>query len=317
MIKLSVVTSLYNSEPYIAQFHAKYLDCISKLGVDYEFIFVNDGSPDDSANVVKQIIGRHPQVKLINLSRNFGQTPAMFAGLAFAAGDYIYAADCDLEEDPENLLAMFKVIRSNPDIDVVYGVIAKRAAGIFVNTLSAIFYYILNLLSEVRIPHNQTWQRIMTAQYVQELLRYQEVRALPIGLMALVGFNQQPLLVTKSFKGATSYSLLQRSSLALSTIVSFSTKPLSWVCIIGFAMAATSFAFIAILCLAKLLQYDFQVGWSSLIASIWCIGGLILLSIGIVGTYLARVFEQVKSRPRYIVKHITTAQTLAADTNTY
>jgi putative glycosyltransferase len=306
-MKISVVTSLYQSAPYINEFHARHRDCLIQLGVDYEFIFVNDGSPDDSVAVTRQLLIEHPGIQLIRLSRNFGQHAAMFAGLAHADGDYVYAADCDLEEAPENLLLMFEMLRGDPDIDVIYGVLRKRTAGTLASVLSSLFYYVLNVLTEVKVPHNQTWQRIMSRQYVQELLRYQEVQALPVGLMALVGFNQQPLVVDKTYKGKTSYTLLKRTMLALSAIIAFSTKPLSWVCFTGLGLAGVSFSFILAICVAKSFGFNFQAGWSSLMASIWCVGGLVLFSIGIVGTYLARVFEQVKNRPRYIVKQILTS----------
>jgi putative glycosyltransferase len=306
-MKISIVTSLYRSSPYINEFHARHRACLIQLGVDYEFIFVNDGSPDDSVAVAQKLLLEYPRIKLIRLSRNFGQHAAMFAGLEHADGDYVYATDCDLEEAPENLSPMFNMLRADPDVDVVYGVLKKRTAGFFASILSSLFYYVLNVLTEVKVPHNQTWQRIMSQQYVRELLRYQEVQALPVGLMALVGFNQQPLLVDKTFKGSTSYSLMRRTMLALSAIVAFSTKPLSWVCFAGLGLACVSFAVILAICIATAFGFDFRAGWSSLMASIWCVGGLVLFSIGIVGMYLARVFDQVKNRPRYVIKQIVSS----------
>lgn len=307
MPQITIVTSLYKSAPYIEAFHSRHLDCIKSIGISYEFVFVNDGSPDNSAEITRGLITRHPNITLIQLSRNFGQHAAMFAGLARAQGEYVYAADCDLEEEPENILTMFEMLRNDPDLDVVYGVTKRRTAGFMINVLSDFFYFFLNLLSEVTIPPNQTWQRIMTQQYVRELLKYQEIKALPAGLMALVGFNQAPLVVTRTFKGTTTYSFIKRTMLALSTFIAFSTKPLSWVCIAGLILACISFAFIITIITTKLLGYDFQTGWSSIVASIWCVGGLILFSIGIVGTYLARVFEQVKHRPQYVVKKIVSS----------
>ncbi|MDB5389822.1 MAG: hypothetical protein JWM11_5468 [Planctomycetaceae bacterium] len=307
MKKISVVTSLYRSAPYIRDFYDKHHDCLNRLNVDFEFIFVDDGSPDNSVHIVRELLARCNRITLVRLSRNFGQHAAMFAGLAHATGDYIYATDCDLEEAPENIEKMFAMLQSNSDIDVVYGVLRRRNAGLVADTLSSLFYFILNTMADVHIPHNQTWQRIMSKQYVQELLRYQEVMALPVGLMALVGFNQEPLFIDKTFKGVTSYSLTRRTTLALSAFISYSTKPLSWLCFAGLGLAGISFAFILAICFAKSLGMDYQTGWSSLIASIWCVGGLVLFSIGIVGTYLARVFEQVKNRPRYIVKQISSS----------
>ncbi len=302
--KVSVVTAVYKSAPYIKEFHARHLSCLTQLGVAFEFIFVNDGSPDDSEAVVKQLMAAHAGITLVSLSRNFGQHAAMSAGLTHASGDYVCALDCDLEEEPENIVGMFELIRANPEIDVVYGVVEQRNAGALRNFLSSAFYSVLNLLSKLDLAPNQAWQRVMTGQYVAELLRYQESTSLYAGLMQLAGFNQQPYRIRKQYKGSSSYSFARRLILAVDSIVSFTSAPLLIISCFGVAVTFVSFACLAVLVAAQLLGRDFQTGWPSVIASIWCVGGLILFSVGVVGIYLARVFDQVKNRPQFIVRKL-------------
>jgi putative glycosyltransferase len=304
MHKISVVTSLYRSVPYIREFHARHVACLETLGVEFEFVFVNDGSPDDSADVVKELIASHPGITLVCLSKNFGQHAAMFAGLAHATGTHICALDCDLEEQPENLAGMFKMMQADPDIDVVYGVVDRRTAGFVRNWLSDRFWSLLNWLSNLNLPPNQAWQRLMSKQYVEQLLRFQETQSLPAGLMELTGFNQRPYLIEKHYKGSTSYSFTKRLHLAVNSVVSFSSVPLLVISCFGLCVTLVSFVCIALLVLFWLCGHEYQSGWPSVIASIWCVGGLVLLSVGVVGIYLARVFDQVKNRPPYIVRKI-------------
>lgn len=303
-MKVSIVTSLYVSAPYIREFHARHLACLEQLGVEYEFVFVDDGSPDESREVARLLAGEWPNIKLICLSRNFGQYAAMFAGLAHATGDYVCALDCDLEEPPENLTAMYRIMQEDPDIDVVYGVVQQRSGGFVRKFLSNCFVRFLSSVSNVNIPQNQGWQRLMTRDYVRALLRHSEAETLPAGLMVLTGFNQKPFPMEKTYKGSTSYSLRKRMRLAVNAITAFSSRPLELISLFGIAVTFVSFVAIAVLIGLKLAGHTYDVGWPSLIVSIWCVGGLILTSVGMVGIYLAKVFNQVKNRPLYVVKRV-------------
>jgi putative glycosyltransferase len=306
---LTIVTSLYKSARYIKDFHARHVTCLAPLGIEFDFVFVNDDSPDDSEVVVRQLMEHQPAITLVSLSRNFGQQAAMLAGLTHATGDFICALDCDLEEEPENVVAMFELMQANPDIDVVYAVVDRRTAGWLRNTLSSAFYGVLNVLSRLDVPADQAWQRVMSRRYLQELLRFQESKALYVGLMQLTGFNQRPYRIRKQYKGASSYSLLRKLVLAVDSIVSFTSAPLLIISCLGFVVTFVSFLCIGALVILWMSGRSYQTGWPSVIASVWCVGGLILTSVGVVGVYLARVFDQVKNRPRYIVKRITRSGT--------
>ncbi len=303
-MKVSIVTSLYYSAQYVDEFYSRFKVALEQLGLEYEFIFVNDGSPDHSAEVVKKIIDVDVNVMLVSLSRNFGQYPAMFAGLNFSNADLIYICDCDLEEKPELIIDFYKIIIDDSNIDVVYGVVEERKGGFVRKKMGAFFFKFLDILSDFNIPKNQAWARLMRKNYVDNLLKYNESETMPAGLMQLVGFRQVPYLIEKQYKGSTTYSTWKRVKVAISSITSFSSKPLFYITFIGFFIFIASFLFILGLICQKFFFTDFQVGWSSIIASVWCTGGLIIFCIGIIGFYIAKIFNQVKNRPLYIVKHI-------------
>ena len=151
-----------------------------------------------------------PQITLVSLSRNCGQHAAMQAGLAARDGRLCLPLDVDLEEEPENIVGMFEWFRKAPEIDVVYGVVERRSAGFLRDRLSRAFYSVLNSMSRLNLAADQAWQRVMTRQYVQTLLQYQESTSLYAGLMQLAGFNQQPYLIQKQYKGSSSYSMFRR-----------------------------------------------------------------------------------------------------------
>lgn len=301
---ISVVTSLYYSQKHILEFYSRAKAAIEKLNLNYEFIFVDDGSPDNSGEQVKRLIARDKQIKLIELSRNFGQHAAMFAGLAHATGDLVYASDCDLEEAPELIIDFYKTLINTDELDVVFGVVKERKGGFFRRKLGQFFFYILHLLTEYNIPQNQSWARLMKKHYVKSLLRFQETETFAAGLMHITGFKQKVLPIDKHYKGSTTYTPFKRLSVALTAIASFSSKPLIYISALGLIIFISAFVFIAYIIIGKTFFTDFQAGWSSLIASIWCVGGLIIFCIGVIGFYIAKVFNQVKSRPLYIVRAI-------------
>src|SRR5689334_1829655 len=218
MDKISVVTSLYKSAAYIREFHARHLQSLQRMGVNFEFIFVNDGSPDESEAIVRELTSEFENITLVSLSRNYGQHAGMFAGLSYATGNFIYATDCDLEEAPENIEILYREIKADPGTDVFYCVLRERSGDFFRNICGKLFYVLLDLISEVKVPHDQAWQRLMTKRYVEALLKYTEVESLPAGLMMLAGFNQKPIEIEKRFKGISSYTPRMRLKLAVNSI---------------------------------------------------------------------------------------------------
>jgi putative glycosyltransferase len=305
MKKISIVTSLYKSSKYVNDFYSRHLACIRKLNLNYEFIFVDDGYPDDSKDKVLELIKLDNNIRLILFSRNFGQYPAMFAGMTYAQGDYIYTSDSDLEESPENILLLFDIFQHGIEVDFVYGVVDNRKGGLIRNIFGSLFFKIMNWMSSIEIPKNMSWQIIMTKRYKDVLLKYNEVETLPAGLMTLTGFNQVPFTIEKKYKGSTTYSFSKRIKLAINSITSFSSKPLVLIGLFGFLISFLAFSTIFVVIISNIFyKINYQLGWISMIGSIWLVGGLILISIGVIGIYLAKIFNQVKGRPLYVIKNI-------------
>lgn len=302
MPRFSVLTSLYGSAPYIEEFYTRCLAQIQALGGDYEFVFVDDGSPDEGKAVVLDLIERDPCVRLVELSRNFGHHKAIMIGLEHVQGDLVFMLDSDLEEEPE-LLSTFHgvMMESEGDVDVVYGVMERRKGSLFERVSGAAFYTLINFLSDLPIPSNAMAARLMTRQYVQGLVQYQETQLYLGGVMMLAGFNQVAVPTPKLSKGRSSYTFARRYTLALDALISYTNKPLTFIAFFGVGVC-----FISLLMVAYCLLYAGPATetWMYLLASIWFLGGLTICSIGLVGFYIGRIFIQVKGRPNTIVKRI-------------
>jgi len=303
-MKLSIVTTMYYSAPYIEEFYRRITNMAHNITSDYELIFVNDGSPDNSVEVVLDLYKKDDKVKLIDLSRNFGHHKAIMTGLRHSKGDYIFLIDCDLEEAPELLMDFWNSIQKNPKIDVFFGVQKKRKGRIFEKVSGFFFYLIFNLLSDVKIQKNLINMRIMTHRYVQALIQYNEYHPVIAGLFILSGFSQEKIYIDKEHKGKTTYNLTRKIRLFIDSIVSFSIKPLLFIFNLGILIMIISSIVVIRVIIQKLVKGVKIGGWTSLIMSVWFLGGLIVFSIGLVGIYLSKVYEQVKNRPNSIIKKI-------------
>ena len=189
-MKLSVVTTMYYSRNYLQEFYKRTLSVIRELGISYEFIFVDDGSPDDSLLVALQLQSSDQKIKVVELSRNFGHQRAIMTGLLHASGDYVFLIDCDLEESPELLKEFWSKMVNQEKIDVVYGVQQKRK-GEWVERISGrLFYKLLSALSPVEYPADTTTARVMTRKYVDSIVRFSEKELDLWGIFALAGFNR-------------------------------------------------------------------------------------------------------------------------------
>ncbi len=302
-MKLSVVTTLYKSSAFIDDFYEKISKEANKITDDYEIIFVNDGSPDDSLDKAIVLHQNHERVKVFNLSRNFGHHQAIMEGLDQSTGDYVFLIDVDLEEDPELIGLFWDKIHQSDNIDVVYGVQKKRKGGRFEKFSGELFYNIFNAISSTKIPKNASTVRMMKRPYVDALLRFKEKELYLEGIFSFTGFNQDAIVIKKDSRGTSSYTLSKKIALLVNSITSFSSSPLTFIFYLGSFITFTSIVFIIYIVISKLFFHNILEGWTFIVASIWLLGGLILFSIGIIGIYLAKVFTETKSRPRTIVKN--------------
>jgi putative glycosyltransferase len=306
-MKLSVVTTLYRSKGFLEVFLKEIISAIKIIDIyDFELIFVNDGSPDDSVKYLLERKKDISQIKVIDLSRNFGHHYAIQAGLNYASGEYIFLIDNDLETPPSVLVDFYNEIKKDTTLDVVYGFQETRKGNFIEKKAGSIFWVLINKLSDTKIPHNILTERLMTKQYVNELLRLQDVNLFLGGMMHWIGFNQKGLAIKKGLReGASTYSLKKRAELMLQAITSFSGKPLEWLFYSGLIISFFSIIFICFLITKKIIyQNTVEIGWTSIIAINVLILGIISTFLGIIGIYISKIFKQVQSRPNVIIKKI-------------
>ena len=313
---LSIVTTLYYSASYLSEFYARISAEAQKITNDYEIIFVNDGSPDNSLNVVLSFHQQDPKVKVIDLSRNFGHHKAMMTGLAHAKGKLILLTDCDLEEEPE-LLGEFYQIFQDSTADVIYGVQISRKGELFERISGAIFWKLFNQLSSYPVPANQLVTRLMTQRYVANLIAHRDREVFIPGLWAITGFKQIPIKVKKHSKGSSTYTLKKKIAQFVDAITNFSSTPLILNFYLGgIIVICSSFAAFALI-LGKIFLNTAIVGWSSLIVSIWFLGGLTIFCLGLIGIYLSKVFAETKQRPFTVIRQIYDCQKTEIERNHY
>jgi putative glycosyltransferase len=299
-MKLSIVTSMYRSEGYVKPFHSAVSAVARGITEDFEIVFVDDGSPDGSARAVEELRRSDPRVRLVKLSRNYGQSIAMLAGLRKARGELVYTSDIDLEDPPELLGTFHARMREDADLQSVYGYMPRRKGTLLERLLGGIFWRFIGFLSRERIPP-QIWSRLMTRKFVDSLLAFSEYHIFWSGLFQTVGFKQVGLPVERRKTGRTSYNYAKKIDLALSAVTSFSTGPLHLIFLSGLFVSLAS-ALAALALLARYLQGGLVPGWASIVLSILFMGGVTNLSIGLIGYYVGRIFIQSKNRPHFIVE---------------
>ncbi|MDC0181998.1 glycosyltransferase family 2 protein [Candidatus Thioglobus sp.] len=299
--KISIVTTMYESEKFVEEFYSRALATVKKITSNYEFVFIDDGSPDNSSLAAKKLEG---PVKVVRFSKNFGHHNAMMAACAHATGDFIFLIDIDLEESPELLLDFWHSINSDDDLDVCFGIQKKRKGRFLERTAGNLFYRVFNFLSDIEIPRNLLTIRLMSQRYVDALLQHKETDIFIGGLWEISGFNQKRIAVNKLNKGATTYHLKQKVQLLLNSITSFSSKPLYLIFYISAIILTITFIYSAFIFYMKLTHPNITMGYSSLLISVWFFGGLILFNLSIIGIYVAKIFKEVKKRPSYIIKEI-------------
>lgn len=303
-MKLSIVATLYRSMPTIDEFHRRISLAARAITEDYEIVLVNDGSPDDSLASARALVAKDEHVVVVDLSRNFGHHKAMMTGLAHARGDFVFLIDSDLEEPPELLPQFWETLHGDADADVVYGVQRSRKGGLMERISGGLYYDIFNALSPVKVAKNMSVVRLMTRRYVDHLLQHREHELVFIGLAALTGYKQLPQSFDKASKGSSSYNLVRKLDLVANSIAAFSTRPLIAIFYLGLLLTLASMVLAGYFAANYMLHGDTPSGWTSLIISVWVICGLILLSLGVIGIYLAKMFSEVKDRPYTIVRAV-------------
>jgi putative glycosyltransferase len=302
--ELSIVATLYRSAPYVVAFCERAANAARQLvGDDFEIVLVNDGSPDDSLEIAIQLAATLPHLVVVDLSRNFGHHKAMMTGLMQARGRRVFLIDSDLEEEPEWLLT-FAAQQNRETCDVVYGVQARRKGRSFERITGQWFYWLFNALSGLDLPENIVVARLMSRRYVDALLRHDEREVFMAGLWHITGFIQHPQTVKKHSTSESTYSLRHKIAMLVNSVTSFSNAPLRAIFYIGALISLAAGLYIFYILFHWLFMARMVEGWTSVMASIWLIGGLIISFIGIIGIYLAKIFSETKRRPYTIIRQI-------------
>lgn len=303
-VKVSVVATLFYSEKYIQEFYERVKKSLLTFTDSYEFIFVNDGSPDNSRLRVLDLQQADARVVLVDLSRNFGHHQAIVTGLAHASGDYIFLIDTDLEEDPELVIPFWDKLKSDQNTDVVYGLQEKRKGGFLERTSGYAFYRTLNLVTDFKYPANTLTARLMKKNYVDAVLQYNEKTLDVWSIFVMAGFNQVGIPTTKKNKGTSTYTFLKKLKMSIEIITSLSHRPLYSIFFIGTVWLCISLTSIVWILIKKWIYGAEIEGWASIMASVWLIGGIIIFLLGVIGIYLSKMFLEIKNRPLTIVKNV-------------
>ncbi len=303
-MKLSIVTTLYYSSPYIQQFYERSCAACQPIPAELEFVFVNDGSPDDSLEVAARLSEQDPRVKVVDLSRNFGHHKAAMTGLMHATGNLVFLIDVDLEEEPELVLGFYNEMQKHPRADVIYGVQDTRKGGWFERWSGGLYYRLFNALSSHKIPANLLMARLMTRRYVDALLLHRESELDISGLWTITGFEQVPVTVHKHSKPSTTYNLRRKIALMIRAITAFSNRPLLYIAATGVIILGLSFLYFLYIMYVYLFVGKPPDGFTTIILSIWFLGGLTIFSLGVIAIYLSVIFTETKRRPYTIVRQI-------------
>ena len=303
-IEISIIVPVFNEESNISPFLERLHPVLNEISQDYEVIFVVDPGPDNTEQKIMERSNLNPRIKMLKMSRRFGQPAATMAGLFYSSGDKVVVIDVDLQDPPELIQALYKKILDG--YDVVYATRKSREGEtLFKNIFAKIGYKIINTLSEVEIPENTGDFRVMSRKVVNEICSFSEKHGFLRGLVAYVGFNQTSILYDRDarYSGDGNYNRYVGSlKIGLNGLIGFSAKPLTIMSSIGGATAFFSFLLGGWYILQKVLGISITPGLSTTVILISFFAGVQLLSLGLLGEYISRIYDEVKKRPMYIVE---------------
>lgn len=302
---LSLVVPVYNEEANLPEFYARLRAALLALGEPFEVIFIDDGSQDGSSQLIRLWHQEDKRVKGIRLSRNFGHEAATSAGLEYAQGDAVVVIDADLQDPPEVIPQL--VAKWREGFEVVYAVRSERLGEPAGRRMSsALFYRLFRRLVRFEHPVDTGDFRVMDRRVVEAFRRLPERHRFVRGLIGWLGFRQTgiPYCREPRHGGRTKYSTLRRLGLAVEAVTAFSFLPLRLATWLGFLLSAFSFAYGFFAIGVKLFTNIPVSGWTSLIVAITFLGGIQLMTLGIIGEYIGRIYGEVKQRPLYIIESL-------------
>lgn len=302
-VRISVVVPLYNEEENIDALFRRLLAVLEALNTSYDVICVNDGSRDNTLKNLVEYHQRYPQIKVVNLSRNFGKDTAMSAGIDYSQGMAVIPIDADLQDPPELIAEMIE--KWHEGYDVVYASRRVRIGESWFKRFTAEgFYQVINKLSRVSIPPNTGDFRLIDRRVVESIKKMPERQRFMKGIFAWVGYKQTSILFDREprYQGQTKWNYWKLWNFAIDGITSFSFLPLKVWTYVGLIIALVSLVYASFLILRTIIFGIDVPGYASLMVAVLFLGGIQLLTLGIIGEYIGRVYEEVKGRPLYLVR---------------
>jgi polyisoprenyl-phosphate glycosyltransferase len=297
---LSVVAPVHNEQDSLLEFHRRVTSALE--GLEFELILVNDGSTDDSAELLERLLAADPRVKVLHLTRSFGHQPALTAGLDHAAGDAVVMLDADLQDPPEVILEMLEKWRSG--VDVVYTVrIDRDGESFFKLETASLFYRLFDRLSSVPLRHNSGDFRLLDRAALDALLSMRETSRFLRGMTAWIGYTQASVSYHREarFAGKTKFTPQRMLRFSIDALSSFSNRPLQLATLLGFGISSIAFLAIPVVIILKITG-NYLYGFSTVEITMLLLGGIQLITIGVIGEYVGRIFDEVKGRPLYLVQ---------------
>jgi dolichol-phosphate mannosyltransferase len=300
-IEISIVSPVYQAENIVDELVNRLQVELNKITESYEIILIEDGSPDESWKVIEKNCNRDARVKGIKLSRNFGQHHAITAGLDQCKGEWVVVMDCDLQDRPEEITNLYN--KANDGFEVVYARRSNRKHSFFKKITSHLFYVVLTLLSGIKFNGEIGNFGIYKRNVIQEVKRMREPFRFFVTSIKWLGFNSTGIKVNHDsrFEGKSSYSYMKLIKLGLDVSISYSNKPLMFLIYIGAMISVSSILVIMLVIYRKLIGQITELGYTSIISSIWFLSGMIISSIGVLGIYIGKIFDGIKNRPIYVV----------------
>lgn len=305
MSLISIVVPCYNEEESLPLFYQAILEMKSSLPeVDFEFIFVNDGSKDNTLKIMRSLAQQDANVHYVSFSRNFGKEAALLAGLAHAQGDYVAVMDADLQAPPALLPEMYETLQTKMYDCVATRRVTREGEPPIRSFFARMFYKLINKISKTEIVDGARDFRLMTRQMVNAILSVQEYNRFSKGIFGWVGFRTKWLEYKNIERaaGQTKWSFWKLFVYSLDGITAFSTVPLSVAAVMGLLFCFLAFAMLIFVFVRALIWGDPVGGWPSLVCIILFVGGIQLFCTGILGQYLAKTYLEVKRRPQYIIQ---------------
>ncbi|OGZ08787.1 MAG: glycosyltransferase [Candidatus Lloydbacteria bacterium RIFCSPHIGHO2_02_FULL_50_13] len=299
---IGAVVPVYGCELCLPELYLRLSLSLQKINPNFEVIFVNDGSLDNAWPVIKDLASKDKRVRGLNLSRNFGQHPAISAGLSASTAEWVVVMDCDLQDQPEEIEKLYRKAREG--FDAVVASRIERQDGYFRKVISSVFYGTLSYLTDTKHDPTVANFGIYSRKTIDAILNMGErSRYFPL-MVRWVGFKTATLPVehAKRKSGKTSYSLKKMLDLGIDVVLAFSDKPLRLVVKFGIIISFLALMYVVFVVLRALDGIHPVLGWASLIASIWLIFGMLTMILGIISLYVGKTFDETKKRPIYIVK---------------